>query len=53
MGAPQIILLVVVGISLMLESYLHGQPKTGTYNVFSSILGKFILLSLLTWGGFF
>jgi hypothetical protein len=53
MGAPQIILIVLLGISLLINAYMHGKPETGTYNIFVSLLNAGILIWILIAGGFF
>jgi hypothetical protein len=53
MGISQIILLSILGINLMIESYKHGKVKEGKHNVFIAIVGVFIHLVLLYFGGFF
>jgi hypothetical protein len=53
MGVPQIILLSLIGLNLMLSSYLHGKPKEGNHSVFVSMVGATIHLTLLYFGGFF
>lgn len=51
--APQIIYLVIVLIALLLDANLHGKPKTGYHNFFTSAIGIVLGLGLLYWGGFF
>ena len=53
MHAPQIILISLIGVSLLLESYLHGKPRSGNYNIFEKIISYMIEIGLLCWGGFF
>jgi hypothetical protein len=53
MGTPQIILLTLMGISLLLNAYKHGQPRTDKYNVFFKLIDAAILIWILTAGGFF
>jgi hypothetical protein len=53
MGAPQIILIVLLGISLLINAYKHGKPKTGTYDLFVSLLNAGITIWILIAGGFF
>jgi len=53
MGFPQIILLSLIGLNLLISSYLHGKPKEGNHSVFVSIVGVTIYLTLLYFGGFF
>jgi len=53
MRAPQIIVLVLTGISLLQQAYLHGNPKKGRYNFFVAFISNICWLSLLWWGSFF
>lgn len=53
MRAPQIIFILLYAIGIGANAIQHGEPKQGTYNVWSSILGSSIGLSILWWGGFF
>jgi hypothetical protein len=53
MGVSQIILLSIVGLNLLISSYLHGKPKEGNHSVFVSIIGTILHLILLYFGGFF
>jgi len=50
---PQIILLSIIGLNLMISSYLHGKPKEGNHSVFITMIGVTIHLTLLYFGGFF
>ena len=53
MGAPQIILLVLLGINLLAAAYLHGKPQSGNHNLFGSLANAGILIGILIAGGFF
>jgi hypothetical protein len=53
MGTPQIILIVLLAINLLINAYLHGRPRTGTHNLFVSLLNAGITLWVLIAGGFF
>lgn len=53
MGVSQIILLSIVGLNLMITSYMHGKPKEGNHSIFVAIFGTLIHLTLLYFGGFF
>lgn len=53
MGVPQIILLSLVGLNLMITSYMHGKPKEGNHSVFITIVGTLLHLTILYFGGFF
>jgi hypothetical protein len=53
MTAPQITMIILISTSLLLESHLHGKPKTKNYNFWSALFSSSILLSILYWGNFF
>jgi hypothetical protein len=53
MGTPQIILVTLLGIGLLLNAYKHGQPRTGSYNIFYRLIDTAILIWILYAGGFF
>lgn len=53
MKAPQIILCVVYGVSLLSIAYMHGKEKTGKYNLLESLVCTAVIFGLLIWGGFF
>jgi heme/copper-type cytochrome/quinol oxidase subunit 4 len=53
MGTPQIILLTLLGIQLLLVSFLHGKPREGRHNLFMGLIDTAILIWILTAGGFF
>jgi hypothetical protein len=50
--APQIIYLALVGINLLLTANLHGKERSN-YNFWITLVGTFLGLGLLYWGGFF
>ena len=50
---PQIIVIVIWVLSLMLASYMHGKPQTGTHNVLNTIISIALTFGLLWSGGFF
>lgn len=51
MKAPQIIVLVLEGISLLWSAYKHKQAITT--NFWSSLVANATWIGLLIWGGFF
>jgi len=53
MGTPQIILLVLLGLNLLANAYMHGKPKTGNYNLLNAFINAGIIIWLLVAGGFF
>jgi hypothetical protein len=53
MGAPQIILIVLLGIGLLINAYMHGKPRTGKFNIFYALVNTSITLWILIAGGFF
>ena len=50
---PQIIYLSILFIGLLLAANLHGKPKEGEYNFWTTFLSYIIILTLLFYGGFF
>lgn len=53
MGFCQYAIIILYSISLGTHIAKHGEPKTGTYNVWSAIIALAIEMSLLYFGGFF
>ena len=53
MGAPQIILIVLISIRLLANAYMHGKPRDGKYNMFASLVDAGLLIWILIAGGFF
>lgn len=52
--APQIIVLVLVGMNIAINIVKHGEPRSLIhYHLGWAVLGETISLSLLWWGGFF
>jgi hypothetical protein len=52
-GFPQYCYLVLTFIGLLVVSNEHGKPRTGQYNIFSTLATCIFVLSLLYFGGFF
>lgn len=53
MGAPQIIWIILVGMSLGLHLANNGKQQESKYSFWGRAFGSMILASLLWWGGFF
>ena len=53
MGAPQIILIVLISIRLLANAYMHGKPRDGEYNMFTSLVDAGLMIWILIAGGFF
>jgi len=54
MGIPQIIFLVLIAGSGVLNALCHGQERHDThYNFLTFLLNAGITVGLVTWGGFF
>ncbi len=53
MKIPQILMIVLLGISLLLSAKNHGKPKEGNNNFWVSFVSTTISVGLLLWGGFF
>lgn len=49
----QIVYLVLIFMSLLLNANQHGKPKTGNHNFWIHFISTIIVLALLYWGGFF
>lgn len=52
MGAPQIIMIVLITIGLVFELFMHGETVPTKHNFYSSFVAKVLLCALLYWGGF-
>lgn len=50
---PQILVIALYAFAFGIDLVRHGQPKTGKYDIWNSIIGITITFTLLTWGGFF
>lgn len=53
MGIPQIIVIILYGLSLGAMLVKHGEPKEGTYSFWSALFAVVILFGCFWWGGFF
>jgi hypothetical protein len=53
MGAPQIILIVSISIRLLVNAYMHGKPRDGKYNMFTSLADEGLMIWIIIAGGFF
>jgi hypothetical protein len=51
MNTATIILLVLQGISLLLNAHLHGKPKTGEYNFWGALIAVGVILTLYYYAG--
>lgn len=52
MGAPQIIMIVLITMSVMIEVILHGEQMNAKHSAPREIVAKAILVLILHWGGF-
>ena len=52
MGAPQIIMIVLIAISLVLELILNGEELPQEHCFIRELIAKTLLVALLYWGGF-
>ena len=50
---PQVIYVLLALVNLFLVAYLHGKPKTVTWNFWSGFITTILMSALLYWGGFF
>ena len=53
MNIPQIIVIVIMGLSIGVNLGKHGEKQNDTYNVWHSLFRVAIWIGLLVWGGFF
>lgn len=53
LGAPQIIWLTFVVMSLGVNAIQHGKNREDKYNFWAVLISFFINVALLWWGGFF
>ena len=53
MGAPQIIMIVMMCLVLFINVANHNKPRECEYNAWQALVSIAIQVSLLTWGGFF
>ena len=52
LGAPQVIYLVLIVISVTTNAVNHGKPRE-PYNGYIAFAREVVLIMLLAWGGFF
>jgi hypothetical protein len=52
LGAPQVIYLVLIVISVTTSTVNHGKPRE-PYNGYIALAREVVLIMLLAWGGFF
>ena len=50
---PQIIVIVLVTLSILLNAVLHGKEIKIKANIITTIIRSLIFIALLWWGGFF
>lgn len=53
MNNGEIAILIMLGIDLLLNSYLHGRTKEGRYNFWINLINVAIWILLLKWAGLF
>jgi hypothetical protein len=53
LGIPQIIYLILWLLGAGIAMAKHGEPKTGKYDFWTTLLSSILALGLLYWGGFF
>lgn len=53
MGAPQIVMIVIISIGLGNSLCNHGNVKEEKYNFWTTLVAIAIEVALLKWGGFF
>jgi hypothetical protein len=52
MGWPQITFIVLYALNIVFAAALHGQPKSGNWNVLSVVISSAISITILYFGGF-
>ena len=50
---PQIIYILLISVSLLLNANLHGKSKEGKHNFWIHLIATVTTSFLLYWGGFF
>ena len=53
MGWPQVVYILLLGISLGASIIKDGKPKTGTHNLFHDLIAYALGVTLMYCGGFF
>ena len=53
MGAPQIIMIVIMALCFAIHCIKHGEEKNDKYHCGIELLSTAIMVGLLIWGGFF
>jgi hypothetical protein len=52
-NTPQIIYLILVGMSVGICTARHGEKRTGEHNIIVDVIAVILQTALLYWGGFF
>ena len=50
---PQTIMVTLLITAILIEADKHGDPKTGKYNLWATLIAVAFHAWLLYWGGFF
>lgn len=50
---PIILLIILNVFSIGVDAERHGEPRTGKYNVLTTIISAIILQTILWWGGWY
>ena len=50
---PQILLLMLISSELGIQIARHGKPREGNHNFWIQLFEWAIIVTLLSWGGFF
>lgn len=53
MGAPQIIYVVLIALSLGIHLARHGEPRNARFSIWSGLVNASASIGLVWWGGFF
>lgn len=52
MHAPQIVMIALYALGLGIAIEEHGKPKSGTHNVWITLVATALVAAILWWGGF-
>lgn len=52
MNGAQIAMCIIYGMNIGIGMVQHGEPKTGKYSFWTSLLSVGISIAILKWGGF-
>ncbi len=53
MGIAQWVYVTISAVGLLVAAYLHGKPRGGNFNFWSTAIDTSLTIGILSWGGFF